>query len=89
MSEAEDSIAWAKAAPTLPPVPRAAVEPTAPLDSSDTSMPETLPVAGASEAAVKLVLEVRGPAAQVEAFLAAVRDKRIQVPPITLLVRDL
>ena len=61
----------------------------APLDSSDSGTAEKIPVAGASEAAVKLVLEVRGPAAQVEAFLAAVRDKRIQVPPITLLVRDL
>ena len=88
-AEAEDSIEFAKAAPTLPPVTRAPVKLTAPLDSSDTSMPETLPVAGASEAVVKLVLEVRGPAAQVEAFLAAVRDKRIQAPPITLLVRDL
>ena len=89
LGEAKDPVEWAKAAPTPSPVARAAVEPAAPLGSSDNSTAETLPVAGASEVAVNLVLEVRGPAAQVEEFLAAVRDKRIQAPPITLLVRDL
>jgi hypothetical protein len=88
-AELEDSFEWAKTAPTAPPVPRAPVEPTTPLDASDVGTAEDIPLADASEAAVKLVLEVRGPAAQVEAFLAAVRDKRIQAPPITLLVRDL
>ena len=89
VGEVKDPVEWAKTAPTPPPVTRAAVEPAAPLGSSDTSTAETLPVAGTSEAAVKLALEVRGAAAQVEAFLAAVRDKSIQAPPITLLIRDL
>ena len=88
-AEIDDSFEWAKTAPAAPPVPRAPVELTVPLDSSDSGTAEKIPVAGAFEAAVKLVLEVRGPAAQVEAFLAAVRDKRIQLPPITLLVREL
>jgi len=47
------------------------------------------PCAAAAETTVKLVLEVKGPAAQVEAFLDAVRDKRIQLPPLELLVRDI
>ncbi len=89
VGEAEDSVESVKTAPTLPPVTRTAVKPAAPLGSSDTSTAGTLPVTGVSEVTVKLLLEVRGPAAQVEAFLAAVRDKRIQAPPITLLVRDL
>ena len=37
---------------------------------------------------VQVVLEVAGPAAQVEALLAAVRDKPIQVYPLTLCVKD-
>ncbi len=45
--------------------------------------------ATSAEIAAKLVLEVKGPAEQVEAFLKAIRDKRIQLPPIELLVRDL
>jgi predicted component of type VI protein secretion system len=45
--------------------------------------------AAAPAITTKLVLEVKGPAAQVEAFLEAVRDKRIQLPPIELLVRDI
>jgi pSer/pThr/pTyr-binding forkhead associated (FHA) protein len=45
--------------------------------------------AATAEIAAKLVLEVKGPAEQVEAFLKAIRDKRIQLPPIELLVRDL
>ncbi len=89
VAEVEDPIEWAKTAPNLPPVTRAPVEATAALDSSDTATSEAVPEASDSEATVNLVLEVRGPAAQVEAFLAAVRDKRIQLPPITLLVRDL
>ena len=89
MGESVDSIEWAKTAPTLPPEAHAAVEPAAALGSSDSSTAETFPVDDSPQVAVKLVLEVRGPAAQVEAFLAAVRDKRIQAPPITLLVRDL
>jgi predicted component of type VI protein secretion system len=88
-AEVGNPIEWAKTAPTPLPVTRAPVEPAAPLDSSGSSTAASVPVAVASETAVKLVLEVRGPAAQVEEFLAAIRDKRIQVPPITLLVRDL
>jgi pSer/pThr/pTyr-binding forkhead associated (FHA) protein len=42
-----------------------------------------------AEITAKLVLEVKGPAAQVEAFLEAICDKRIQLPPIELLVRDI
>ncbi|MCH7643850.1 MAG: FHA domain-containing protein [Myxococcales bacterium] len=45
--------------------------------------------AATAEIAAKLVLEVKGPAEQVEAFLKVIRDKRIQLPPIELLVRDL
>jgi predicted component of type VI protein secretion system len=84
-----DSIEWAKTAPTPAPVTLAPVKSVAPLDGSDSSTAASVPAAAASETAVKLVLEVRGPAAQVEEFLAAIRGKRIDVPPITLLVRDL
>jgi hypothetical protein len=65
------------------------VEPVAPLAALDSASTESVPAAAAAETAIKLVLEVRGPAAQVEEFLAAIRDKRIQLPPIELLVRDL
>lgn len=46
------------------------------------------PQAATAEASVKLVLEVAGPAEQIEALLIAIRDKRIEVPPLTLRVRD-
>ena len=65
------------------------VESVAPLAALDSASTESVPAAAAAETAVKLVLAVRGPAAQVEEFLAAIRDKRIQLPPIELLVRDL
>jgi pSer/pThr/pTyr-binding forkhead associated (FHA) protein len=84
-----DSIEWAKTAPTPPPETLSPVEPAAPLAALDSASAEIVPAAAAGETAVKLVLEVRGPAAQVEEFLAAIRDKRIQLPPIELLVRDL
>ncbi len=42
-----------------------------------------------AEITTKLVLEVKGPAEQVEALLKAIRNKRIQLPPIELLVRDI
>ena len=49
----------------------------------------TLPRAAVSgDVRVPLVLEVAGPAEQVEALLAAVRDKPIQVYPLTLCVKD-
>ena len=50
---------------------------------------ETPPQTAAAQVTTKLVLEVKGPAAEVEAFLEAIRDKRIQLPPIELLVRDI
>jgi len=81
-------------APTLPPFeertsrPREATE-SAPLEPLKIDAVETPSRAGAAETTVKLVLEVKGPAAQVEAFLEAIRDKRIQLPPIELLVRDI
>jgi hypothetical protein len=37
---------------------------------------------------LQLVLEIAGPAAQVEALVAAVGDKPIQVYPLTLCVKD-
>ena len=45
--------------------------------------------AASTEITTKLVLEVKGPAEQVEALLKAIRNKRIQLPPIELLVRDI
>jgi predicted component of type VI protein secretion system len=54
-----------------------------------TPLAPTLPRAAPSgDVRVQLVLEVAGPAAQVEALLAAVRDKPIQVYPLTLCVKD-
>ncbi|HXV36022.1 MAG TPA: FHA domain-containing protein [Myxococcota bacterium] len=44
---------------------------------------------GATLTTAKMVLEVRGPAEQVEAFLDAIRDRRIELSPIELLVRDI
>jgi len=82
-------------APTRPPLeerasrPRKATEPAAPLEPLQIDQLETPSHAASAEATVKLVLEVKGPAAQVEAFLEAIRDKRIQLPPIELLVRDI
>ena len=66
-----------------------ATEPAAPLEPLTTDAVETPPRAASAEVTAKLVLEVTGPAAQVEAFLGAIRDKRIQLPPIELLVRDI
>jgi pSer/pThr/pTyr-binding forkhead associated (FHA) protein len=50
---------------------------------------ETPSQAATPEVTAKFVLEVKGPAAEVEAFLQAIRNKRIQLPPIELLVRDI
>ena len=61
----------------------------APLEPLKARAAETPSAAAASKTTAKLVLEVKGPAKQVEAFLEAVRDKRIQLPPIELLVRDI
>ena len=69
--------------------PTEASEPAAPLETLKTDAVETVSQAATAEVTAKLVLEVKGPAAQVEAFLEAIRDKRIQLPPIELLVRDI
>ena len=66
-----------------------ATEPAAPLEPLTSDALETPPRAASAEITAKFVLEVKGPAAQVEAFLEVIRDKRIQLPPIELLVRDI
>ncbi|MBW1843196.1 MAG: hypothetical protein JRJ05_02560, partial [Deltaproteobacteria bacterium] len=68
---------------------RKAKKAAAPLDPIATKAVEPSSEATAPQIATKLVLEVKGPAEQVEAFLEAIRDKRIQLPPIELLVRDI
>jgi hypothetical protein len=71
--------------------PSESAEPAGPLDSLDLQQTaEIKPTSRtpAAESTVKLVLEIKGPTAQVEAFLDAIRDKKIQLPPIELLVRD-
>lgn len=59
------------------------------IQAADTAPPLANTAVMPAEANVKLVLEVVGPADQVETFLAAIRDKRIAVPPLTLLIRDI
>ncbi len=54
----------------------------------DSCLGPVSPEVSTAETSVRLVLEVAGPAEQVEALLTAIRDKRIEVPPITLCVRD-
>lgn len=63
--------------------------PAAPLDPVATQAANARSETTPPRLTAKLVLEISGPAEQVEAFLAAVRDKRIQLPPIELLVRDI
>jgi predicted component of type VI protein secretion system len=69
--------------------PNEATETTAPLEPLMIDGVESTSNAASAEITAKFVLEVKGPAAQVEAFLEAIRDKRIQLPPIELLVRDI
>ena len=69
--------------------PSEATEHATPLAPLTIDAVETAQQATTAEVTAKFVLEVRGPAAQVEAFLEAIRDKRIQLPPIELLVRDI
>jgi predicted component of type VI protein secretion system len=69
--------------------PNESTESTAPLEPLMIVGVESTSNAASAEITAKLVLEVKGPAAQVEAFLDAIRDKRIQLPPIELLVRDI
>ena len=55
------------------------------------SLAATAPRPGAApsgDVRVQVVLEVAGPSAQVEALLAAVREKPISVYPLTLCVKD-
>jgi len=61
----------------------------APLEPLKRDAAGTRSQAASAEIAAKLVLEVKGPAEQVEALLKAIRNKRIQLPPIELLVRDI
>ena len=68
---------------------RKATKTAAPLDPIATKAVEPSSEATAPQITTKLVLEVKGPAEQVEAFLEAIRNKRIQLPPIELLVRDI
>ena len=51
------------------------------------TVPRSAP-APTGDVRVQLVLEIAGPAAQVEALVAAVREKPIQVYPLTLCVKD-
>ncbi len=82
-------------ASTQPALEKHASKPSEATESAATLGPlkidaiETPTQAASAEITAKLVLEVKGPAAQVEAFLEAIRDKRIQLPPIELLVRDI
>ena len=76
------------AQPLGAPAPRpSASAPRAPAVA--TPLAPTLPRAAPSgDVRVQLVLEVAGPAAQVEALVVAMRDKPIQVYPLTLCVKD-
>jgi predicted component of type VI protein secretion system len=75
--------------PVPPPLPRASSGPgPAPLANRGPLPPTTAPRAASGEARVQLVLEVAGPAEQVEALIAAVCGKPIQVYPLTLFVKD-
>jgi hypothetical protein len=72
--------------------PAAQLEPLA-IDAiqSPSSDPSRLPARSGAKTltTVKMVLEIRGPAEQVEAFLDAIRDRRIDLSPLELLVRDI
>jgi predicted component of type VI protein secretion system len=69
--------------------PNETTETTAPLEPLMIGGVESTSNAASEVITAKFVLEVKGPAAQVEAFLEAIRNKRIQLPPIELLVRDI
>ena len=80
--------------PPLPPAPPRSASGPPPLSANTPlanrgPLPATAPrAAGTGEARVQLVLELAGPAEQVEALIAAVREKPIQVYPLTLIVKD-
>jgi len=88
---AEKSVSSASAAAVEKPIRNAsaAVKSTARLEPLKSETVETAAKTATAQITTKLVLEVKGPAEQVEAFLKAIRDKRIQLPPIELLVRDI
>ncbi len=71
-----------KPAARLDPLTTNAIDSAPRIDSAPKGGAKTLNTA-------KMVLEIKGPADQVEAFLRAIRDKRIQLPPLELLVRDI
>lgn len=69
--------------------PAQPLAPAAPRASAATSLAATVPrPAPSGDVRLQLVLEIAGPAAQVEALLAAVGEKPIQVYPLTLCVKD-
>jgi pSer/pThr/pTyr-binding forkhead associated (FHA) protein len=95
LDESSTTEELAVTAPTQPALEKptsnasAAARPATPLEPLAMGAVGTPAEAIAPEITAKLVLEVKGPAEQVETFLEAIRGKRIQVPPIELLVRDI
>jgi len=67
-----------------PPAP----PPASPLRAATPISKPAAPQAATGDVRVQLVLELAGPAAQVEALVAAIREKPIQVYPLTLCVKD-
>ena len=55
---------------------------------SAAALAPTAPRAATGDVRIQLVLEIAGPADQVEALVAAVREKPIQIYPLTLCVKD-
>jgi hypothetical protein len=72
----------------LAPAPQAAGSHARPVAPLSATLPRTAPVAPSGDVRVQLVLEIAGPAAQVEALVAAVREKPIPIYPLTLCVKD-
>jgi predicted component of type VI protein secretion system len=71
-----------------PLVPAPAAKPLVPTPAA-TPLASAPPRAAASgDVRVQLVLEIAGPAEQVEALVGAVREKPIQIYPLTLCVKD-
>jgi len=89
---ADMSDSRASAAPTLAPLEPVGVrQENGPATSTGTHRPaaeSTAPDAGASRSAARLSLEVDGPPEEVEAFVAAVREKRVQFGAVSLKIRD-
>jgi predicted component of type VI protein secretion system len=87
LADFDDGLA-APAQPLAAPAPRSSARPA--LATTRGSLAgATLPRAAASgDVRVQVVLEIAGPAEQVEALVSAVRDKPISVYPLTLCVKD-